>query len=145
MLLRYHSRLLYTLLELGLEVVFQIEVIAYLPYFTTPWGPAFDRLGRGCAITMLLSHYLWFLSSCLRKAAPLLDPIFGSKLAQSFGSGLEDLEIAVEGAVEGALPLPSRPAICKRASTLTSWRQSVRASEVRAEHKKEERFSRTHQ
>jgi len=74
-LLKYHSRLAYVAIMLGLEVVFQIEVLTYISYFVTPWGLKFDRLGRGCAITMLLSHWLWFFSSCVRKLKPLLEKV----------------------------------------------------------------------
>ena len=55
-LLRYRSKTLYIVIEVALEVVFELEVFTYVPYFTTPWGPFFDHLGRGCALTMLLSH-----------------------------------------------------------------------------------------
>ncbi|KAL1511546.1 hypothetical protein AB1Y20_006340 [Prymnesium parvum] len=65
-LLRYHSRFWYTVIELVLEVYFQIEVLSYVPYFVTPWGHDFDLLGRGVAITMLLSHWIWFISATLR-------------------------------------------------------------------------------
>eukprot|EP00966_Prymnesium_polylepis_P109638 2537175-Prymnesium_polylepis.2 len=58
------------------------QVLSYVAYFTTPWGLAFDRLGRGCALTMLLSHWLWFGSACLRKLQPLIDALYGTAVGQ---------------------------------------------------------------
>jgi len=145
-LLRYHSRAAYTLIELSLEVAFQIEVLSYVAYFTTPWGLAFDRLGRGCALTMLLSHWLWFGSACLRKLQPLIDALYGTAVGQALESGLEGVEGLVNLGIDTVemgvqqsqttsskvLEVVKQPArMLKRASTLSAWRASVQQAESR--------------
>ena len=104
-LLKYHSQLAYTIIELWLEAVFQVEVLSYVAYFETPWGPAFDRLGRGCAITMLFSHWIWLVAAFLRNMRGLCQML----------SPTQDLP----------------PGLTERQSTITDWRLSVvRASGI---------------
>merc|ERR1739838_1159239 len=57
-LLRYKFLHTYMVFVLLLEICFEWEVIAGLEYFKTSHGLEIDRVGRSCAITMLVAH--WF-------------------------------------------------------------------------------------
>ncbi len=60
---RFH--LLYIFVELSLEVWFQIEVIANVAEFESGLGRDVTNLGRGLALSMLLSHYMYLTASGL--------------------------------------------------------------------------------
>jgi|TARA_B110001469_G_C9597731_1_gene296870 hypothetical protein len=60
---RFHF--LYILAELSLEVWFQIEVISNVAEFESGLGRVVTNLGRGLALSMLLSHYLYLIASGL--------------------------------------------------------------------------------
>jgi hypothetical protein len=60
---RFHF--LYILAELSLEVWFQIEVISNVAEFESGLGRDVTNLGRGLALSMLLSHYLYLIASGL--------------------------------------------------------------------------------
>jgi hypothetical protein len=61
---RFHY-FLYILAELSLEVWFQIEVISNVAEFESGLGRDVTNLGRGLALSMLLSHYLYLIASGL--------------------------------------------------------------------------------
>jgi len=64
-LVKYHARGLYILLELGLEVWFQIEVICNVAEFDSGLGLDVTNLGRGLALSMLLAHYMYLTAAAL--------------------------------------------------------------------------------
>jgi len=60
-LLRYRTLALYGLIELLLEIFFETELFAALPELTQTAG--YDATIRGCAMTMLLAHWLYWAAA----------------------------------------------------------------------------------
>ncbi len=69
-LLKYHSRMGYVLIELLLEIYFEWEVFAHLNEFKTRHGLWIDRVGRGCAMTMLVAHWFYLAGATLGLVLP---------------------------------------------------------------------------
>ena len=62
-LLKYHSMALYVLLQLMLELLFEIEMIQSLPDFSVAGG--YELTLRGTALTMLLAHWMYWTAGIL--------------------------------------------------------------------------------
>ena len=135
---------MYTVIELALEVAFQIEVLSYVAYFTTESGGEFDRIGRGCAITMLLSHWVWFLSSCLKNiqspcastqfAAEVVNAKVEENAGRAFSAVQDGVDIISSTTAHGAaIASRANPTkLLKRRSTLSKWRVSIQNAESHA-------------
>lgn len=68
-LLRYKSLGLYGAIELLLEIFFQTELFAALPALRQAAG--YDATIRGCALTMILAHWLYW-AAALGKGVDML-------------------------------------------------------------------------
>ena len=64
-LLKYNYRPLFILVQLALELWFQIEVIANLAEFDSGLGLTITNLGRGLALSMLLAHYMYLTEAAI--------------------------------------------------------------------------------
>ena len=64
-LLKYHARTAYLILELTLEAWFQWEVISNVSSFHADMGLEITRVGRGMAMTMVFAHWLYLIGSAL--------------------------------------------------------------------------------
>lgn len=73
-LLKYHSKTGYLVVELGLEAWFQIEVLSNLHEFNSGWGLWIDDIGRGLGMCMLLAHYGYLLAAGLVLIRDVLCP-----------------------------------------------------------------------
>jgi len=65
-LLKYYSMSAHVLVQLVLEVYFEWEVVCNISEFRTPFGLEVDRIGRGCALSMLLSHWMYLFAAILQ-------------------------------------------------------------------------------
>ena len=72
-LTKYHSGIIFNILMLGLEVWFQIEVIANLNDVSAFGNLYIANIGRGLALSMLLAHYLYLLGAILDVATRLCE------------------------------------------------------------------------
>ncbi|CAE8604355.1 unnamed protein product [Polarella glacialis] len=64
-LVKYNSKVAHRVVVVLLEVVFEWEVLGNLASFESEYGLWFSRFGRGCALTMLVAHWLYVLSAAL--------------------------------------------------------------------------------
>jgi len=65
-LVKYSQPTVYLVLELLLEAWFEWEVITNIGEFHSPLGVVVTRMGRSCALTMLLAHWLYLTAATIR-------------------------------------------------------------------------------
>jgi len=86
-LVKYHARTAYLIIELLLEGWFQWEVLSNVGAFRSHYGLEITRIGRGMAMTMLVAHWLYLSGS----AVHMLDDYFNreedTKKTDGRGSG----------------------------------------------------------
>merc|ERR1712110_1297778 len=92
-LLRYHSRSLYMLVQGVLEVYFEWEVLAYVEEYRTGRGLWIDRVARGCALSMLLAHWLYVVAALLNLC--LKGPGSSVGAAKAFSESLDERKAGV--------------------------------------------------
>jgi len=107
---------LYIILELGLEVWFQIEVICNVAEFDSGLGLDVTNLGRGLALSMLLAHYMYLSSGTL----VLLDDFILSRFAKEEEAAYEE-------------EMTESPAPLSRENTSLSLKSSVNRTTLSAE------------
>ena len=80
-LIKYRSSIAYLMVQTALEVAFELEILANIDDFKTPYGRGVDRFGRACALAMLLSHWMYILSAMCHLASDALGSLSKSHLA----------------------------------------------------------------
>jgi len=86
-LVKYHLDWLYIAIELGLEIWFQIEVISNVSEFDSLRGLEITNMGRGLALSMLLSHYLYLVAAALKILCDVLSSCRRRQQERRSGSG----------------------------------------------------------
>ena len=73
-LVKYRHLGLFVILELVLEVWFQWETLSNIGEFEADLGFSATRIGRGCALSMLLAHYFYLTAAAMRLLQPCGHP-----------------------------------------------------------------------